>query len=117
MKWLSSFIVYAVAPSGSGAGAQDAPAQARVDVAPTGKLRVALLPLPHIAVRDKDTGDFKGVVVDLGRELAKRLDVPVEFVTVGSNLVAVDQIKNGQADLTFLVGLPALPTRTNSSKR
>jgi ABC-type amino acid transport substrate-binding protein len=48
------------------------------DLAPTGKLRVALLPLPHIAVRDKDTGDFKGVVVDLSRELAKRLDVPVD---------------------------------------
>jgi hypothetical protein len=32
----------------------------------------------------------------------------VEFVTVNSNLTAVDQLKNGQADLTFLVGLPAL---------
>ncbi|HSE88584.1 MAG TPA: transporter substrate-binding domain-containing protein [Candidatus Binatia bacterium] len=86
----------------------DVPAQVRADLAPTGKLRVALFPLPHIAVRDKDTGDFKGVVVDLSRELAKRLDVPVEFVTVNSNLAAVDQVKNGQADLTFLVGLPAL---------
>jgi polar amino acid transport system substrate-binding protein len=34
--------------------------------------------------------------------------VPVEFATVSSNTVAVDQVKNGQADLTFLVGLPAL---------
>ena len=40
MKWLSSFIVFAVASSGSGVGAQDAPAQARADLAPTGKLRV-----------------------------------------------------------------------------
>ena len=108
MKWLSRIIVFAVASSGSGVGAQDAPSQARVDLAPTGKLRVALFPLPHIAVRDKDTGDFRGVVVDLSRELAKRLDVPVEFATVNSNSVAVDQVKNGQADLTFLVGLPAL---------
>jgi polar amino acid transport system substrate-binding protein len=107
MKWLSRFIVFAVA-SGSGVGAQDAPSQARLDLAPTGKLRVALLPLPHIAVRDKDTGDFKGVVVDLSRELAKRLNVPLEFATVNSNLAAVDQVKTGQADLTFLVGLPAL---------
>ena len=38
MKWLSSFIVFAVASSGSGVGAQDAPSQARVDLAPTGKL-------------------------------------------------------------------------------
>lgn len=65
MKWLSRFIVFAVASSGPGVAAQDVPSQARADLAPTGKLRVALLPLPHIAVRDKDTGDFKGVVVDL----------------------------------------------------
>ena len=111
MKWLSRFIVFAVAPSGSGAGAQDASAQARADLAPTGKLRVALLPLPHIAVRDKETGQFSGVVVDLSRELAKRLNVPVEFATVNSNMVAVDQVKNAQADFTFLVGLPALATQ------
>jgi ABC-type amino acid transport substrate-binding protein len=78
MKWLSRFVLFAVASSGPGAMAQDVPSQAWVDLAPTGKLRVALLPLPHIAVRDKDTGDFKGVVVDLSRELAKRLDVPVD---------------------------------------
>jgi hypothetical protein len=41
MKWLSSIIVFAVASSGSGVGAQDAPSQARADLAPTGKLRVA----------------------------------------------------------------------------
>jgi polar amino acid transport system substrate-binding protein len=111
MKWLSGLIVFAVASSGSCAGAQDAPAQARADLAPTGKLRVALLPLPHIAVRDKETGQFSGVVVDLSRELAKRLNVPVEFATVNSNTVAVDQVKNGQADFTFLVGLPALATQ------
>ena len=45
MKWLSSFIVFAVASSGPGVGAQDVPSQARADLAPTGKLRVALLPL------------------------------------------------------------------------
>ncbi|MET0500059.1 MAG: transporter substrate-binding domain-containing protein [Candidatus Binatia bacterium] len=107
MKWLSSIIFVAVASSGSGAGAQ-APSQARADLAPTGKLRVALFPLPHIAVRDKETGQFSGVVVDLSRELARRLNVPVEFGTVNSNTVAVDQVKNGQADFAFLVGLPAL---------
>ena len=111
MKWLSPFIVFAVASSGPGAVAQNVPSQGRADLAPTGKLRVALLPLPHIAVRDKDSGDFKGVVVDLSHELARRLNVPVEFVTVNSNVSAVDHIKNGEADFTFLVGLPALATQ------
>lgn len=89
----------------SGAAPQDIAAQA---LAPTGKLRVALLPLPQIALRDQLTGQFSGVVVDLGRELAKRLDVPVEFVAANSNVAAVDQVKNGEADITFLVGLPEL---------
>jgi len=91
MKWLSSIIVFAVASTGSGVGAQDAPSQARADLALTGKLRVALFPLPHIAVRDKETGQFSGVVVDLSRELAKRLNVPVEFATANSNSAAVDR--------------------------
>ena len=108
MKWLSPFIVFAVASSGPGAAAQNVPSQARADLAPTGKLRIALLPLPHIAVRDKDSGDFKGVVVDLSHELARRLNVPVEFVTVNSNVSAVDHIKNGEADFTFLVALQPL---------
>ncbi|HWP60286.1 MAG TPA: transporter substrate-binding domain-containing protein [Candidatus Acidoferrales bacterium] len=108
MKWLWSIIVFAVALSASGLAAQDAPSQARADLAPTGELRVALFPLPHIAVRDKETGQFSGVVVDLSRELAKRLGVPVEFTTANTNAAAVDQVKNDQADLTFLVSLPAL---------
>ena len=56
MKWLSRFIVFAVASSGTGVGAQDAPSQARVDLAPTGTLRVALFPyrtLPS-AIRKRD---------------------------------------------------------------
>ena len=79
MKWLASIVAIAVALFGSGAAAEDIPAQARAALAPTGKLRVALLPLPHMALRDQVTGQFTGVIVDLGRELAKRLDVPVEF--------------------------------------
>ena len=34
--------------------------------------------------------------------------MPVEFATANSNSAAVDQVKNNQADLTFLVSLPAL---------
>ena len=103
MKWLSSIIVFAVASSGSGVGAQDASAQARADLAPTGKLRVAFLPLPHIAVRDKETGQFSGVVVDLSRELAKRLNVPVEFTTVNSNWLPSIRSRKARRILHFLL--------------
>jgi polar amino acid transport system substrate-binding protein len=108
MKWLASFIAIAVASFVSEAAAQGIAAQARAALAPTGTLRVALLPLPHMALRDQLTGQFTGVIVDLGRELAKRLDLPVEFAAANSNIAAVDQVRNGQADVTFLVGLPEL---------
>jgi polar amino acid transport system substrate-binding protein len=108
MKWLASIIVLTIAFFGYGAAAQDVSAQARASLAPTGKLRVALLPLPHMALRDRLTGQFTGVIVDLGRELAKRLAVPEEFAAADSNVAAVDQVKSGRADVTFLVGLPAL---------
>jgi polar amino acid transport system substrate-binding protein len=87
------------------ASAQTEPAPALAELAPTGKLRVALFTLPIIATRNAE-GQFAGVVVDLSRELAKRLGVAVEFTTANSPSVAVDQVKNGQADLTFLVNLP-----------
>jgi polar amino acid transport system substrate-binding protein len=107
MKQLASITVMALAlVFAEAAVAQDAPARAAL--APTGKLRVALLPLPHMALRDRSTGQFTGVIIDLGRELARRLDVPVEFAAADSNLAAVDQVKNGRADVTFLVGLPEL---------
>jgi polar amino acid transport system substrate-binding protein len=108
VTWLENITALAFALFSSGVMAQDLPAQARAALAPTGKLRVALLPLPHMAVRDQPTGQFTGVIVDLGRELAKRLDVPAEFVAAESNLDAVGQVKNGRSDVTFLVGLPEL---------
>ena len=49
-------------------------------LAPTGKLRVALLELQAHAVKDPYTGNLKGVSHDLTRELAARLGVPFEPV-------------------------------------
>src|SRR6266702_4031600 len=88
------------------ARAQAIPVQVSADLAPTGKLRVALFTLPIIAVRNTQTGEFSGIVVDLSRELARRLGVAVEFTSADSPPAAVGQVKNGQADLTFLVDLP-----------
>ena len=54
----------------------------RAELAPTGTLRVALN-LANFLLNnaDKDAnGDFAGVAPDVGRELARRLDVPVAFV-------------------------------------
>ena len=54
----------------------------RAEFAPTGVLRAGInLGNPVIAQRDAQGGEPKGVGPALGRELAKRLGVPLRFVT------------------------------------
>jgi polar amino acid transport system substrate-binding protein len=77
------------------------------ELAPTGKLRVALFTLPIVAVRDAETGQFSGVAADLGRDLATKLGVAATFTAVKTPSEAVDQVANGFADITFLVDLSA----------
>ena len=51
------------------------------DLAPTGKLRVGInYGNLVLATRDPNSGDLRGVAVDLARELGKRVNVPVELV-------------------------------------
>jgi polar amino acid transport system substrate-binding protein len=85
-------------------------ATARADLmkefVPTGKLRVAIAfaPAPSAlyAVKDAATGKFRGVTVDLGTALAKKLGVPVEFIAH----LAAGEIQNSAAsvkwDVTFM---------------
>ena len=57
------------------------PAAVRSDLAPNGTLRAAInFGNPILAAKDSATGDPRGVSVDLSRELARRLGVPVQFV-------------------------------------
>ena len=49
-------------------------------LAPTGTLRAAInYGNAVLAARNAQTGELSGTTVDLARELAKRLNVPVEF--------------------------------------
>ena len=51
----------------------------RQALAPKGKLRAAFLanqPIP--ATKDAASGELKGVAIELGQELARRLQVPFE---------------------------------------
>jgi polar amino acid transport system substrate-binding protein len=61
-----------------------AKADAMKELVPTGKLRVAIAIAPSpsalYALKDANTGKFRGVTVDLGNALAKKLSVPVEFI-------------------------------------
>ena len=60
-------------------------AEARRELAPGGKLRVAFLgTAPIHAIKDAATGELKGPAVDLGREIARRIGVPFEPVAYSS---------------------------------
>jgi polar amino acid transport system substrate-binding protein len=91
------------------AGVQSAPTQAeRQALAPTGKLRAGLLSInPMHGIRDAASGEWKGVAVDLGRELARRLGVPFEVVGYPSVAAVIDSVKSGQWDIAFFGSNPA----------
>ena len=55
--------------------------ESRSDLAPQGKLRVAFLLGPIYATKDLSTGELKGVAIDLGQALARRVGVPFEPVS------------------------------------
>jgi polar amino acid transport system substrate-binding protein len=79
------------------------PQAAVTELAPSGTLRAAInFGNPILATRDAATGQARGVSVDLSRELAKRLGVPLELVTVPSAGQAVEAIKSGKVDIAFV---------------
>src|SRR5881392_3486491 len=82
--------------------------EARQALAPTGKLRVALqLANPLNVVRDSASGEMKGVGLDLGKELARRLGVPFEPVLYPSVGALLDSGKSGAWDVAFVGFSPA----------
>jgi polar amino acid transport system substrate-binding protein len=73
------------------------------DLAPTGKLRVGInYGNPILAQRDAGSGELQGIAVDLGRELGKRVGVPVELVGFESAGKMFDAVKAGAWDVAFL---------------
>lgn len=78
------------------------PAQV-AELAPTGKLRAAInFGNPVLAKKDAATGEARGVSVDLSRELAKRLGVPLEIVPFSAAGRVVDAVKTGAWDVAYV---------------
>ncbi|MCX8012432.1 MAG: ABC transporter substrate-binding protein [Desulfobacterota bacterium] len=87
------------------------PPRALSELAPTGKLRAAInFGNPILAMKDPSTGEPRGVSVDLSRELARRLGVPVQFITYDSAGKVVEALKSGAWDVAFLAIDPARAT-------
>ncbi len=75
----------------------------RADLAARGTLRAGVNYGNFIlATRDRTGGESRGVAIDLTRELAHRLGVPVELVAYDSVAAMVDAAKTGAWDIAFL---------------
>ena len=87
------------------------------ELAPTGKVRAAInFGNPILATREPTTGEARGVSVDLARELARRLSVPVELVTFTAAGKVVDALKSGEVDVGFVAIDPARAVDISYSK-
>ena len=76
------------------------------DIAPTGVLRASInLGNPVLAHGTPESPS--GVAVEIARELAARLDVPLQLLCVDAARKSFDAISTGQADICFLAIEPA----------
>src|SRR4030088_387392 len=89
----------------------DAPSAARSELAPAGKLRVGINVQNFLLVnKERSGGEYSGIAVDLGRELGRRLGVPVELVPFDAAGKLADAVKAGAWDVAFLANEPARAT-------
>ena len=94
---LLGFSVMAAAPASADA--------LKDEIAPTGKLRVAVAISPAGGAfwsTRNDAGGYAGVPVGLGREMAAELGVPVEYVAYQNSGQIVDAVSTGAWDVSFL---------------
>jgi polar amino acid transport system substrate-binding protein len=95
------FISAVVVASAAIAGAEGA----KNELAPTGKLRVAIAISPAGGAfwsTKTETGGYAGVPVDLGKEIAEQLGVPVEYVVHQNSGQITDAAGKGAWDVAFL---------------
>jgi len=78
---------------------------AHSELAPTGKLRVGINFGNALLTNKTAAGEPGGIAVDLARELARRLDVPLEIVAYDSPGQMADAVRAGW-DVAFLAADP-----------
>jgi polar amino acid transport system substrate-binding protein len=78
------------------------------DLAPAGKV-VAAINFGNIVLAQKDpvSGEPRGISADLARELARRLGVPIAFVTYDTAGKVSDAVGTGAWTMCFLANEPA----------
>jgi polar amino acid transport system substrate-binding protein len=105
---MSSRILPRAAALVLGAALMAAPAFAdglKDEIAPTGKLRVAIAISSAGGAfwsNKTESGGYSGVPVDLGKDMAAQLGVPVEYVPYTNSGNITDAASTGAWDITFL---------------
>src|ERR1700736_6326104 len=86
----------------------------RDEIAPAGKLRVAIAISPaggaFWSTKD-EAGGYAGVPVDLGKDMAAELGVPVEYVAYPNSGQITDAASKGAWDVTWLPQDPERETK------
>src|SRR5204863_9162535 len=78
------------------------------ELAPNGKIRIGLNYQNFLLVlKDAPDGTPQGIAPDLGRELARRAGLPLEFVQFNTAGALADAVKAGSWDVAFLGNEPA----------
>lgn len=96
----------AIAPTGTGAP------EARI-LAPIGALRVGVYPGSPSSLVRSGAGEERGVSVDLGKELARRLGVPYAQVEFARVALVLDALKAGEVDFAVTNATPARAAEMN----
>lgn len=76
--------------------------ETRQALALSGILRVAFLSAGIYATKDPTTGELKGVAVDLGKELARRVGVPFQPVVYPNPGAIIAGAKSGEWDVALM---------------
>jgi polar amino acid transport system substrate-binding protein len=75
------------------------------ELIPTGKLRFGVVFAPKMSalfVIKDETGQPRGITVDLGKDLANKLGVPVEFMVAPNTGLLTDAVASAQIDAAFM---------------
>ncbi len=98
------------------ATAAPVPTTIRTSMAPSGTLRAGInFNNPLLARRDPATGELSGIAVDLSRQLARRLGVPVELLPYESAGKMAADVTNDKWDIAYLAIDPERATTIDYS--
>lgn len=101
-------LIAAAASALAGCAAPGVAPEVRSALAPTGTLRIAVYPgSPTSLVLGPGPQEMRGLTVEVGRELARRLGVPAEVIVFERVPQIVDALKDGGADFTITNASPA----------